>query len=49
VVNSVKVQSDGVVLELDNGNKLPLSNVTDIAAATATARGVTAAPATTGA
>jgi flagellar basal-body rod modification protein FlgD len=49
VVNSVKVQSDGVVLELDNGNKLPLSNVTDIAAASATARGVTAAPATTGA
>jgi flagellar basal-body rod modification protein FlgD len=49
VVNSVKVQSDGVVLELDNGNKLPLANVTDIAAAAATARGVTAAPATTGA
>jgi flagellar basal-body rod modification protein FlgD len=49
VVNSVKVQSDGVVLELDNGNRLPLANVTDIAAATATARGVTAAPATTGA
>jgi flagellar basal-body rod modification protein FlgD len=49
VVNSVKVQSDGVVLELDNGNKLPLSNVTDIAAASATARGVTAAPASTGA
>jgi flagellar basal-body rod modification protein FlgD len=49
VVNSVKVQSDGVVLELDNGNKLPLSQVTDIAAATATSRGVTATPATTGA
>jgi flagellar basal-body rod modification protein FlgD len=49
VVNSVKVQSDGVVLELDNGNRLPLSNVTDIAAASATARGVTATPATTGA
>jgi flagellar basal-body rod modification protein FlgD len=42
VVNSVKVQSDGVVLELDNGNKLALSQVTDIAAATATTRGVTA-------
>jgi flagellar basal-body rod modification protein FlgD len=49
VVNSVKVQSDGVVLELDNGNKLPLANVTDIASAAATARGVTAAPASTGA
>jgi flagellar basal-body rod modification protein FlgD len=49
VVNSVKVQSDGVVLELDNGNKLPLGNVTNIAAATATSRGITATPATTGA
>jgi flagellar basal-body rod modification protein FlgD len=49
VVNSVKVQSDGVVLELDNGNKLPLTGVTDIAAATATSRGLTATPATTGA
>ena len=49
VVNSVKVQSDGVRLELDNGNTLPLANVTDIAPASATARGVTATPATTGA
>jgi hypothetical protein len=45
VVNSVKVQSDGVMLELDNGQSLPLAKVTDIAAATATSRGVTASPA----
>jgi flagellar hook assembly protein FlgD len=49
VVNSVKVQSDGVQLELDNGQSLPLAKVTDIAAASATSRGVTASPATTGA
>jgi hypothetical protein len=48
-VNSVKVQSDGVVLQLDNGNSLSLGNVTDIAAAPATSRGLTATPATTGA
>ena len=35
IVNSVKVQSDGVVLELDNGKRLPIAGVTDIAAATA--------------
>ena len=35
IVNSVKVQSDGVVLELDNGKHLPIGSVTDIAAATA--------------
>ena len=46
IVNSVKVQSDGVVLELDNGKQLPLAGVTDIAAATAaTASTKTAAPA----
>jgi flagellar basal-body rod modification protein FlgD len=49
VVNSVKVQSDGVLLQLDNGNTLSLGNVTDIAAAPATSRGLTATPATTGA
>jgi flagellar basal-body rod modification protein FlgD len=49
VVNSVKVQSDGVMLQLDNGNTLSLGNVTDIAAAPATSRGLTATPATTGA
>jgi flagellar basal-body rod modification protein FlgD len=49
VVNSVKVQSDGVLLELDNGNSLPLTQVTDIAAASATSQGVKAAPVTTGA
>ena len=49
VVNSVKVQSDGVMLQLDNGNTLSLSNVTDIAAAPSTSRGLTATPATTGA
>ncbi len=49
VVNSVKVQSDGVVLQLDNGNSLSLGNVTDIAAAAATSRGITATPAATGA
>ena len=49
VVNSVKVQSDGVLLELDNGNTLPLTQVTDIAAPSATSRGVTATPVTTGA
>jgi len=43
VVNSVKVQSDGVVLELDNGNKLSLDKVTDIAPAGAVTTG---APAT---
>jgi hypothetical protein len=37
------------MLELDNGNSLPLSQVTDIAAASATSRGVTATPVTTGA
>jgi flagellar basal-body rod modification protein FlgD len=49
VVNSVKVQSDGVMLQLDNGNTLSLGNVTDIASAPATSRGLTATPATTGA
>jgi flagellar basal-body rod modification protein FlgD len=49
IVNSVKVQSDGVMLQLDNGNTLSLGNVTDIAAAPATSRGLTATPATTGA
>jgi flagellar basal-body rod modification protein FlgD len=44
VVNSVKVQSDGVVLELDNGNQLALNQVTDIAAAS-TATAVTPAAA----
>lgn len=33
VVNSVKMQSDGISLELDNGQSLPLSQVTAIAPA----------------
>ena len=36
IVNSVKVQSDGVSLELDNGNSLALGRVTAIAPASAT-------------
>jgi flagellar basal-body rod modification protein FlgD len=32
IVNSVKVQKDGVVLELDNGKQLPIAGVTNIAA-----------------
>ena len=34
VVNSVHVGKDGVFLELDNGKKLSLGNVTSIASAT---------------
>lgn len=34
LVNSVKMQSDGISLELDNGQSLPLSRVTAIAPAT---------------
>lgn len=36
VVNSVRVESNGVYLELDNGKRLALGRVTTIAAATAT-------------
>ena len=42
VVNSVKVESDNVLLELDNGKQLQLGKVTSIAGAPATSRGVTA-------
>jgi hypothetical protein len=45
-VTSIKVQSDGVSLELDNGRTLPMANITSI---TPTATGTTAAGATTGA
>lgn len=36
IVSSVNVSSSGVTLELDNGNNLPLSNVTSIAPASTT-------------
>jgi flagellar basal-body rod modification protein FlgD len=42
IVNSVKVESDQVFLELDNGKRLALGRVTGIAAAPATSRGLTA-------
>ena len=37
VVTSVRVESDGVSLELDNGTRLPLTRVTSIASETAAA------------
>jgi flagellar basal-body rod modification protein FlgD len=42
VVTSVRVESDGVSLELDNGTRLPLTRVTSIASQSGTA---TATPA----
>jgi flagellar basal-body rod modification protein FlgD len=43
IVNSVRVEDNSVVLELDNGNKLPLGRVTSIAGATAAGNGTIAA------
>ena len=43
IVNSVRVEDNSVVLELDNGNKLPLGRVTTIAGATAAGNGAVAA------
>ena len=43
VVNSVRVEDSNVVLELDNGNKLPLGRVTSIAGASAAGNGTIAA------
>jgi flagellar hook assembly protein FlgD len=45
VVNSVKVESGAVHLELDNGKRLSLDRVTTVAAAPATSTGLTATPA----
>jgi flagellar basal-body rod modification protein FlgD len=42
IVNSVRVEGDSVVLELDNGHKLAMGRITSIASAPATSRGVTA-------
>ena len=39
IVNSVRVEDKNVVLELDNGNKLQLGRVTDVAEAKASANG----------
>jgi flagellar basal-body rod modification protein FlgD len=46
VVNSVRVESGAVVLELDNGKRLPLERVTGIAAAPSASAGATATPKT---
>jgi flagellar basal-body rod modification protein FlgD len=48
IVNSVRVEDNNVVLELDNGNKLQLGRVTSIAGAKAAANGTIAAGDTTG-
>jgi flagellar basal-body rod modification protein FlgD len=40
IVNSVRVEGDNVVLELDNGHKLPLGRVTAIAEAPNTTKGL---------
>jgi flagellar basal-body rod modification protein FlgD len=48
IVNSVRVEDNSVVLELDNGNKLPLGRVTSIAGTTAAGNGTVAAGAGTG-
>jgi flagellar basal-body rod modification protein FlgD len=48
IVNSVRVVDSNVVLELDNGNKLPLGRVTSIAATTPASTGTIAAGTTTG-
>jgi flagellar basal-body rod modification protein FlgD len=43
IVNSVRVEDNNVVLELDNGNKLQLGRVTSIAGATSAGNGMVAA------
>jgi flagellar basal-body rod modification protein FlgD len=43
IVNSVRVEDNNVMLELDNGNKLQLGRVTSIAGATAVGNGTIAA------
>ncbi|HEY7116339.1 MAG TPA: hypothetical protein VH475_07130, partial [Tepidisphaeraceae bacterium] len=48
IVNSVHVEDSNVVLELDNGNQLPLGRITSIAGATAASQGTIAAGTTTG-